>query len=93
MDRYHIRRAILQALKELHPSAADYAELCNYPRIKQAGLLFADVAEAATGLIEHGYAENLRPGRAPLLRLTAAGRDQIDQETKLSEFIWGSLAL
>jgi hypothetical protein len=93
MDRHRIRRSILQALKELHPSAADYAELLAYPRIKQAGLLFADVAEAATGLIEHGYVENLRPGRTPLLRLTAAGRDQIDQETTLAEYVWGSLAL
>jgi hypothetical protein len=93
MDKCHIRRAILQALKELHPAPADYAELCAYPRLKQAGLPFAEVADAATGLCEHGYIENLRPGRAPLFRITADGRDQIDQETDLSEYIWGSLAL
>jgi len=93
MDKYRIRRSILQALKDLEPAPATVSDLEAYPLLSRVDLPRAVVVDELLGLVDHGYVENLRPTRAPLYRLTAAGRDQIRQDAELAEYVWGELAL
>ena len=93
MDKHRIRRAILSAVKAAEPGAATLAEIAAYPLLAMAGVAQERVADEARGLIAHEYLADLAPTRAPVVRLTASGRDQINQETRLEEYIWGELAL
>lgn len=96
MDKYTIRRQVLEALSDAAPAAADTADVCDWPeiamRLERELVSREDVIGALDGLAERGYIENLRPGRAPLWRIAAKGRDQIDRETDLDEYIWGQMA-
>ena len=94
MDKHQIRRQIMEGIECFEPAPAEMSDMVTYPYLKGyvagAGVekLLADIQ----GMIEHGYVENLRPGREPLLRLTAKGRDQLRQEADLEEYIWGGMA-
>ena len=92
MDKYHIRRAILDALLDLDPAPAGIDDLAGFPRIEMAGIVRAELMCELRGLIAHGYVEDLRPGRAPLARITARGRDQIGREAAPEEYVWGRVA-
>lgn len=93
MDKHRLRRAILSAVKAAEPGAATLAEIAAYPLLSMGGVTGDRVAEEVRGLVAHEYLADLAPTRAPVVRLTAAGSDQIGQETRLDEYIWGELAL
>jgi len=80
----------------MEPAPCELAEINALPNLRLAldrGLLTQEnIVEEIQGLIEHGYISDLRPGRAPLLRLTARGRDQAKRDSDLDEYIWGQYA-
>lgn len=92
MDKYRIRRAILSAVEASEPGLSTLDDISTYPILRMSGsgpdAVFAEVR----GLVDHGFLADRRPGRDPLLCLTAAGRDQLGQETDLDEFVWGEMA-
>lgn len=92
MDKYRIRRAILDAVEAQEPGLTTMEELAQYPVIRMLAVDGQEMLREVNGLVEHEYLSNARPGREPLLRLTAKGRDQIRQETDLDEYVWGELA-
>lgn len=93
MDKYRLRRAILDALKDLEPGACSLDELALFPTLAQAGATREAVLDEARGLEAHAFITDLSPTRAPVWRLTAAGRDQITQDARLDRYVWGTLAL
>jgi hypothetical protein len=92
MDKYRLRRAILSAIEANEPGLCDLATVATYPLLKMGGITAEKIATECQALAQHGYLADLRPGRDPLLRLTAEGRDQLNQETDLDEYIWGEMA-
>ena len=92
MDKYHTRRAIMTALKDCEPAPAEISDILTHPTIEMAGLALPLVRGELQAMAEHGYVTDLRPGRSPLFRLTGVGRDQINREGTLHEFIWGEFA-
>ena len=96
MDKHVLRRDVIEAIRAAEPAPAETIDVCDYPpigmRIERELLDRAEVIAALDGLAERGYIENLRPGRAPLWRLTAKGRGQIDREEDLDEYVWGAQA-
>jgi hypothetical protein len=93
MDKYRLRRAILDAAQDTEPAPVSVADLAAWPVLAMAAVEGAAIAESCRGLAEHGYIVNLRPTREPLYRLTAKGRDQIERDAELDEYVWGELAL
>ena len=93
MDKHRLRRAILAAVKASEPGAATLADIAAYPPIGMAGIERDRLVDELRGLADHWYLVDLAPTRAPVVRLSAKGRDQINQETRLEEYIWGELAL
>ena len=92
MDKHHIRRAILTAVEDSAPGLATPDDIAAYPLLKMAAITQATLMTELMGLVGHGYLLNTRPGREPLLRLTAIGRDQLNQETDLDEYVWDTMA-
>jgi len=96
MDKYTVRRMILDVVIDCEPACAELSDILAHPTISRAletGVLTQDqVIEGLKGLTEHGFLKDFRPGRAPLIRITAAGRDQIKRECDLQEYIWGEHA-
>jgi len=92
VDKHHLRRAILTAVKAVEPAAASITDIQTHPLIEMAAITIEQITAEMTGLLEREYLQNLRLGRAPLLRLTAKGRGQIEREEDLDEFIWGEFA-
>ena len=92
MDKYRIRRAILEAVEAMEPGLAELDDIAMYPLLNMSGTQPEKIVDEVRALVDHGYLNDARPGRAPLLRLTPEGRDQIHQETDLAEFIWGEMA-
>jgi len=92
MDKHATRRMIMAAIDALDPAAASLADIAAHPRLRMAGIERGQICAGLAGLGAHGYAADLRPGREPLARLTAAGADQLNQETDLDEYVWGELA-
>ena len=93
MDKHHLRRAVLDALLSAEPAPATVDELCEYPPLAMSATPRETLTGELRGLVDHGYVRDLRPGREPLYRVTAAGRDQARRETALDEYIWGEWAL
>ena len=92
MDKYHLRRAVLEALADFDPAPCTVDEIAQYPPIEMAGTERETLTRELRGLAAHGYIADLRPGRAPLYRLAAKGRDQLNRETDLDEYVWGEFA-
>ena len=92
MDKYHTRRAILGALIHAEPAASAPSDILAYPPLAMSAIELDTAMTELRGLTELNYVHNLRPGREPLFRITAAGRGQIDREDDLHEFIWGEFA-
>lgn len=92
MDKYRLRRAILDAVQAMEPAPSTVDEVATFPLLQSGAVARDDVQREIAGLINHAYLEDLRPGRTPLLRLTPAGADQINRESDLAEYIWGELA-
>ena len=94
MDKHIIRQTILRSLQaHVHPGAARVELIATIPDLLIRAVTRADLVDILQGLADHGYLQNLRPGREPLYKLTAAAIDQIDQETDLDQYIWGDAAL
>lgn len=92
MDKHRTRRLILDAVLDLDPAPATLDDLAGYPPVSMAALERSTLVEEARGLARHGYLTDLRPGREPLYRITAAGQDQARRESGLDEYIWGEFA-
>jgi hypothetical protein len=92
MDKHRIRRAILEAVEAQEPGLAKVDDIAAFPLIAMAHVPPEALMDAIGGLVEHGFLDDARPGRAPLLRMTAAGRDQMRQESDLDEYVWGEMA-
>ncbi len=92
MDKYHVRRQILDALVFFEPAAAPPSDILAYPPIEMSAISADRIMPELTALAERGYIKNLRPGRDPLFRITVVGRGQINREDELQEFIWGEFA-
>ena len=96
MDNYLIRRAILDGVESLEPGLCTIDDIAAHPHVDAAlrsgsltrEKLFAEVQ----GLVERGYLSDGRPGREPLIGLTAKGRGQIDREEDLDEYVWNTQA-
>lgn len=94
MDKHILRQTILRIMKDrIHPGAARLELIARIPDLVIRSIERELLLEILQGLVDHGYLANLRPGREPSYKLTAAGIDQIDQETDLDEYIWGDIAL
>jgi hypothetical protein len=93
---YTFRRLLLTVVRSMEPAPATMSDVCGHADIAQR--LDEQLTDQATisaelrGLAERGYLKNLRPGRAPLFRLTSVGRGQLDREDALQEYIWGEYA-
>lgn len=92
MDKYHLRRAILEALIANEPGVASPSDVLAYAPIEMSGVSLGDVMDELRGLVERQYVRNLKPGRSPLFRITGAGRGQIKKEDDLHEYVWGEWA-
>lgn len=92
MDKHRIRRAILAAVEASEPGLSTADDVAAHPLLKMAAVPQATLMTELMGLVGHGYLLNTRPGREPLLRLTATGRDQLNQETDLDEYVWDTMA-
>ena len=86
-DRHNTRQAILASLERKGRRPCDLAELAD--DVETDGVTVAQVREELPGLEDHGYVQNLTPGRGVLLKLTASGRDQIKRDAPLEEYVWG----
>lgn len=95
MDKHILRRKLLDVIRRwqapvtLSDILAD-ADLTM--RLESALLTTERISEELRNLVLKGYLQDLRPGRAPLFRITGAGIDQIDREGNLHEYIWGEHA-
>lgn len=92
MDKYVMRRQILEAVRQCEPAAAEVSDIESFPPIEMASIAGEELRRETRSLVERGYLKDLRPGRAPLLRLTPAGRGQVDREDDLHEYVWGQYA-
>jgi len=93
VDKYRLRRAILDAVMVQEPGLATLERIEAYPLLRMGGeITLRQIPDEVKVLVEHGFLLNCRPGREPLLRLTSKGRDQMDQEADLDECIWGDMA-
>lgn len=93
MDKYHLRRAVLDALLAAEPAPLTVDELCGYPPLQMSATPRETLVAELRGLVDHGYVRDLRPGREPLFRIAADGRDQARREVALAEYVWGEWAL
>ncbi len=93
MDKYCLRRAILDAVREMEPAPAELETLARYPLFVMGGIKSGELLDQCSGLADHGFLKNLRPTREPVYRLTPAGRDQVTRDAELAEYIWGDMAL
>ncbi len=94
-DKHILRRKLLQVIRDWRApvTQADILRDAEIIMRMESGLLdLQEIADALRGLDSHGYLANLRPGRTPLYVVTAAGTDQLDRETTLSEYVWGEHA-
>jgi hypothetical protein len=92
MDKYRLRRAIVEAVEAQEPGLASADDVAAYPLLRMGSIDADTLMDAIRGLVEHGYVSDVRPGREPLLRMTGKGRDQIRQDADLDEYIWGEMA-
>lgn len=92
MDKHIRRRTLLSMARDQRPALLDVDTAVMHPSMTMAAIPRLEIAEALAGLAEHGYLRNMRPGRTPLYRITAAGLDQIHQEADLDEYVWGEHA-
>ena len=96
MDKYRLRVSILDAVESLEPGKCTLDEISIHTRIagqlRSKSLTPEGLAKEVTGLVERGYLTDVRPGREPLVGLTAKGRGQLKQEEDLDEYIWGEQA-
>ena len=92
MDKHRIRRAILSAVESSEPGLATADDVAAYPLIRMGKVGDDKLMTEITGLVDHAFMANAKPGREPLLRLTATGRDQLHQEADLDEYIWDTMA-
>jgi|GEM_PF-6705514 len=86
-DRHAIRLAILSALHARGRRPLTVEDLTVL--LDNDGFTAAEIRAEIPGLLDHGYVENLVPGRGILLRLTAKGRDQVTRDAALDEYIYG----
>ena|GEM_PF-1881643 len=95
-DKYVLRRTVLKALAPIDEAPMTVRDLARTPsfamRMDRGLLTMQQLAELCAGLAENGYIIDMRPGREPLYRITAAGRAQHDRETDLEEYVWGEYA-
>jgi hypothetical protein len=93
---YTFRRVLLDVVRSYEPATAGMGDVLTHPkiamRVEQQLTTPKEVAGAIHGLVERGYLRDYRPGRAPCLRLTPAGRGQLDREESLHEYLWGDAA-
>ena len=93
---YTFRRLLLTIVREFEPAPTGMSDILGHAdiamRIDQQLTDAKAIATAIRGLVERGYLKDYRPGRAPCLRLTSAGRGQLDREDKLHEYLWGEYA-
>lgn len=87
-----VRRVILETLKYYKSAPARPEDILNCHFAQAEAVQVQEVVDQANSLVTLGYAENLRPGRGILVRITAAGLNQIERNAKLDEAIWGDLA-
>lgn len=92
MDKYRLRRAILSAVEASEPGLATAEDVAAYPLIRMGAVPLDKIMAEISGLVDHGYIVNAKPGREPLLRLSGTGRDQLNQEADLDEYVWDSMA-
>lgn len=96
MDKYNLRRVILKILRPVDVVPMTVSDMMDAPqiamRIEQGLLTQEQLVTELKGLAERGYIKDLKPGRAPLWRITAIGRGQIDREDDLHEYVWGEYA-
>jgi len=92
MDKYHKRRLILKALATVHPGPVQLDFIAEHPSLEMAGVTLDEIRTELQGLVAHGFVKNARPGRAPLLQITAAGLDQIRRDADPLEYVWGEHA-
>ena len=92
MDNYHIRQQLLSAALKHEPGLLSLNAATMLPFFRLAATKPETLAAELRGLAAHGYLVDQRPGREPLYLLTAKGRDQINQESDLHEYVWGEFA-
>lgn len=86
--KYRIRRAILRALFDA-ARPLTFADLLEDGNLTAVNALENEVQTELTGLCEHEYCCNLRPGRTGLYKINHEGLDQIRKDADLQEYIWG----
>lgn len=89
-DTHCLRLAILAALHARGRRPLTLGDLAT--ALRPDGFALAEIRAELPGLIDHGYCENLMPGRDTLLRLTARGRDQVTLDARPDEYIRGAEA-
>jgi len=92
MNKYTLRRTLIEAVRQSEPAAATVDDVMTYPMIEMGAVRRDEVTAELAGLVAHDYLRDLCPGRAPLYRVSPQGRDQVDRETDLEEYIWGEFA-
>lgn len=92
MNKYTLRRNLLGAVRNCEPAAATVDDVMTYPMMEMGAVRRDEAIAELSGLVAHNYLRDLCPGRAPFYRLSPQGRDQIDRETDLDEYIWGEFA-
>lgn len=89
MDDLHtVRLAILTTLHAARLRPVTVEELAR--TLGAQGISIAEIRNQLNGLLDHGYIRNVMPGRAMLLKLEAAGRDQVTRDAPLDEYIYGA---
>jgi len=94
MDKHIVRQEILVAVNCAHPGGLEAEPLFNCHAFIRGCVERETILSEARGLVEQGYLDDMRPGRAPLFRITARGKLQLPgcQEADLDEYIYGKYA-
>jgi hypothetical protein len=92
MDKHVIRQNLLRAALAMEPGLMSHDAAMHVPLFRMAAIQPDLLADELRGLASHAYLRDVRPGREPLYKLTDMGRDQINQESDLHEYVWGEFA-
>ena len=90
---YQIRQIILQATAESDPAPMSLDIIVNHPALGVIQPTRAEINTEITALRKHGYLKACEGSNLEYFAITAAGTDQINQETDRDQFIWGKWGL